>query len=202
MADEVVARPGQSKFQAHSNGTHLMQCVDVIDLGEKVVSFPDKPSYLAPTCAIVFASGERNGDNSLITVQKDYTVSTSERSNLRKALEAWRGKPWTDEEIEAGIPLGKLAGKNAIVTVNQKKTKKGRTFAEIMSIAPPMKGMQMTEDISDYKRADFWKERLEENRKAVAAFHAQLDRDPSDASDIPDNQPAVYGHDNDEAIPF
>lgn len=207
MADRVVATKSESRFRPHSEGMHLMLCVDVIDLGQKVVAFPDKPSYLAPSCAIIWASGERNEDGTLITVSQDYTVSTSERSNLRKHLEAWRGKPYDDSDLDEGLPLHKLEGKPCLISIAHGKSAKGRTYAKVMSISPPMKGMDLSPTaklLDEYKRGDYWQQRKDENEKAVKAWRLEHEGgDPDSPANWPEPDGAPATSQGDEgACPF
>jgi hypothetical protein len=78
-------------------------------------------------------------DGKRFIVQKRYTLSLHEKSNLRKELEAWRGRSFTDEEL-AGFDLEKLIGVNCFLNVVH-TTKDGKTYANIASIMPLKKGM-------------------------------------------------------------
>ena len=96
-------------------------------MGESVQDFADKPKYLAQKCALVFRTGEKNEEtSSYIDVSGEFTLSMGEKANLRKFLEQWRGKPYTVEQVDAGVPLDKLVGNWALLTVAHKKSAKGR----------------------------------------------------------------------------
>src|SRR5690349_9680772 len=131
MADKVTATNQDSKFKPHREGNDFLGlCVDVIDLGETTVAFPNKPTYLAQKCALVFRTGEKNPETGdYIDVSAEFTVSMGEKANLRKFLESWRGKPYTQEQIDAGVPVDKLEGNWALLAVAHKKSAKGRTYA-------------------------------------------------------------------------
>jgi hypothetical protein len=73
-------------------------------------------------------------------VSKTYTVSTHEKSQLRKDLEAWRGKPFTVEEISR-FEIIKVLGVYALLNVSHVDGKDGNTYANIASLMPLPKGM-------------------------------------------------------------
>src|SRR5579864_255671 len=109
IADPVVAKGNDSKFRPHPEGQFVGQCVDVIALGESVEEFAGQPQRLVQKCALVFRTGERNEDiGEFIDIAREFTVSMGEKANLRKFMEQWRGRPYTAEQIEAGVPLHKM----------------------------------------------------------------------------------------------
>lgn len=175
MSDTITARATESKFKPHPEGQHVAQCVDTIDLGEKVQDFPGSIPYLAPVCALIFRTGERNEETGdYIDIGKEYTVSMGEKANLRKDLEQWRGKPYTKEQVEAGVPLDKLTGNFALITVAHRVSGKQRTYANITAIVGIPKQMAgAVQRYTDYERADFWAKKKEEYAEAAAKFKAE-----------------------------
>lgn len=148
-----------------------MACVDVIDLGERVEDFPGRPAKIARKGALVFASGERKEDGTLHTVSAEFTLSSHEKASLRLALESWRGRKYSDDELDAGLPLHKLTGQLALVLVEHATSKGGRTFAKPRAITPVPKAMrQFAPDVSDYTRAPYWEDRKAEYAAGVRKF--------------------------------
>ena len=185
-------------FEKHPEGSHLMVCVDVINLGTKVQEDLQgkNPPRLVPRVALVFASGERDSTSGeLLTVQTEFTVSMHEKSNLRPFLAAWRGKSYTDPEALAGAPLEKLAGKPAFVTVEHKQSKQGRTFANIAAISPLPKQMRdsVTDLSNDYARGAWWSKKKDAYAEESAKFAASH---PSSKPQMP------RGNDGDDDLPF
>jgi hypothetical protein len=126
MSDTITAKGSDSKFKPHPEGQFVGQCVDTIDLGDNVETFIGKPTKLSHKCAIVFRTGEKNeqtGD--YIDIAREFTVSMGDLANLRKFLEQWRGKPYTPEQIEEGVPLHKLTGNHGLLTVAHKLSGQG-----------------------------------------------------------------------------
>jgi hypothetical protein len=172
MADRLVARDsGGAKFEPHPAGSFGMRCVDVIDLGEAVAAYPGRPASITYKCALVFASGKRHESGDMILVTQEYTLSMHEKAKLRQHLEAWRGKPYTEEQAKLGVPVDKLEGQEAMIVIGHRVSAKGRTYATISGIGPVPDGM-IVKDTADYQRPDFFAQRKEENRRAVAAFRA------------------------------
>jgi hypothetical protein len=82
-------------------------------------------------------------------VQKRYTASLNEKATLRKELESWRGRPFTQEELDA-FDLDKLIGANCQLNI-QHVTKEGKLYANVVSIVPLGKNMPKMES-NDYVR--------------------------------------------------
>lgn len=69
-------------------------------------------------------------------ISKDFPVSLHEKANLRKFLTAWRGRQFTEKELE-GFELKNVLGVNCVVNVVHNK----KGYADIASVAPLMKGV-------------------------------------------------------------
>jgi hypothetical protein len=91
---------------------------------------------------------ERKADGSVFVVYKRFTLSLHEKANLRQTLEAWRGRKFTPDEIKAGIPLEKMLGAYAFLTLVESE-REGKTYANIASISPLPKGMPKPDGVSD-----------------------------------------------------
>jgi hypothetical protein len=196
--DAVTSKDaGGNQFHPHSEGTHGMLCVDVVDLGLRLEQFAGQPTRESPKVALVFASGEANDDGSLIIVTAEMTSSLNEKSNLRRFLESWRGKSYTAEQAEAGVPLHKLHGQAALITVEHKRTKRDRIFANIRSVSPLPKGMAAPdkETLERYERPQFLSDRKKQYADEVAKYRASIGADV--------HEPTVYGEDDDDSsLPF
>lgn len=174
--DVVTVKDDGQKFKPHPEGQYPASCVDVIHCGEVVKSYPGSADYVAEEVAVVFWTGERNDEvDAMHEATARMTISMGRKANLRKFLEDWRGKSYSDDEAMAGVPLHKLVGHNALISVEQKKSGAGRVYATIKSIAPLPKGLQVPE-LPDYERPKFWEERKKSNAAAVAAWKAENSR--------------------------
>ena len=174
MSDEIVVKNegGGESFAPLPEGSYFAVCVDVIDLGEKVETYKNNPPKVKPKVAIVFQVAEDNPDTGKpyeISVEK--TVSFYETAGLRQFLGNWRGKQYTEEEADKGIPLHKLTGVNAMLIVEHQLSKAGRKYAKIQNVAPPAKGAAKVQP-RQYQRAEYWAQRKADYATAVQAHRA------------------------------
>lgn len=107
----------------------------MIDLGTQVWEYGGQVNR-HPKMLITFELvGTEMEDGRPFTISEEFTSYFSEKANLRKFLESWRGKPFTEEE-RAGFSVAKLLGAAGFVNVIHEVSKKGRTFAKVKSIMP------------------------------------------------------------------
>jgi len=172
--DEVNAKaaPDDGKFLPHPEGQFVAKCVDVIDLGEKVEDFIGKPKKLSPKVVLVFRTGEQNPkNNEVIDVSAEYTVSMFDKANLRKMLEGWRGKQYTEAECDEGVPLHKLVGNWALLTIDHKISGQNRTYARIIgAVGVPKQMRGNLPALDEYTRAPYWAERKAAYLKDAQGF--------------------------------
>lgn len=173
MPDAIAVKGSSaSKFKNHPEGQYLAQCVDTIDIGERVSSFAGKPTEVRAKCAIVFRTGEKNPDTGdLIDISEEFTISMFETANMRQFLESWRGKSYTPEQVDAGIQLEKLVGHWGLISVEEKLSKRDRAYSIIKSIAPlPAAMVANAPTFAAYTRPEYWAERKAEYAAEVKAF--------------------------------
>ena len=86
-------------------------------------------------------------------LNKKYTLSLSEKANLRKDLESWRGLPFSEAELKNGFDLEKLYGVNCLVGIKHEPDRKDPSivYANITAILPLTKG---TEKITPLRARD------------------------------------------------
>jgi hypothetical protein len=127
----IYAREPESKFTPCPEGLHQAVCVDVIDLGSVLTAWGDKPKV-----RVIWQVEEiEAATNQRYEVRGMYTLSLSEKSNLRKHLESWRGKKFTPLELR-GFDLEHLIGVNCQIQVIHNISDDGRTFANVQAIVP------------------------------------------------------------------
>ena len=100
-------------------GTYPSVCVCIVDLGEQYnehfKKYEDKVLLVweLPTVTI-----EVEGEQKPRWLSKDFSATLSSKSNLTKFLVPWRGKPFTDEELNGdGFDLKELLGKGGLLQV-------------------------------------------------------------------------------------
>ena len=176
MADTIVAKNEGGTFQIAPAGQYNAVCCDVIDLGMVETTYKDKKKVVHK-CAIVFQLDEKDDKGKRFEVAERFTVSMYDTARLRKFLGDWRGKAYTDEEAEAGAPLHKLEGVNALVQIEHNPSG-GKTYANVGSIMKAPKGAP-TLKIEGYTRASFWK-KSEPPKEPEESFPAALEDEDDD----------------------
>ncbi len=158
----IMATAGDSKtFTPAPAGVHQGVCVDIVDMGMLEVTWQGQIKQ-QHKIRVVWQIDEPMEDGRRFIVQKRYTLSLHEKANLRKELEAWRGRAFTDDELR-GFDLEKLIGVNCFLNVVHAH-KDGKTYANVASLMPLKKGMTKL-DPADYIRV--------KDRKPGDAPHVQ-----------------------------
>jgi hypothetical protein len=96
-------------FEPAPEGLQHCVCVDVADLGMKDTQWGAKHKL-----RLVWELDQKMKDGRPYIVSAQFTVSLHPKSGLRKTLESWRGKKFTEQEL-AGFDLENLLGANAQV---------------------------------------------------------------------------------------
>jgi hypothetical protein len=153
----IYAEKKEGEFQSVKPGTYMARCYRMIELGtikeeyngEEKMLQKVMVSWELPTEKAIF--DEAKGEEPY-AVSKTYTLSMSEKANLRKDLESWRGKGFTEEEAKR-FDLTTLLGKSCLLSIIHKPSKSnpGRTYTVISSISPLVKGMKCPDQINPTK---------------------------------------------------
>lgn len=134
------------KFPLPEAGTTQAVCCAVWDLGMQETTFNNETKLrhkivVAWELSQLINSPESEYHNQPYMLSKTYTLSLYENAALKKDLESWRGKSFTSEEIEHGFDVETLYGINCLIGVAH-VTKGDKTYANVSSILPPIKGME------------------------------------------------------------
>lgn len=133
----IVAKRSEKTFTPAPAGTHQGVCVDVVDLGFLESAFT--PGKRQHKISIVWQITERMENQKPFLVQQRYTLSLDEKANLRRDLESWRGKPFTEAEL-SGFDVESVITANCLLSIVHVE-RKGSTYANVKSVMPLMKGM-------------------------------------------------------------
>ena len=130
----TVNSGSSASYEPISEGTHLAVCSMLIDLGQQ---FSEKFGTSSRKVLIAWEIPDETIelDDGPVprTISTRYTASLNERSILRRDLEAWRGKKFTDEEL-AGFDLRAIVGKSCLLNVTHTKGQNGKTYANVGAI--------------------------------------------------------------------
>ncbi len=147
MALIAKEKSGGGSFTPIEAGTYPARCCAVVDLGLQHVEWQGQRKDQEKVLLMFEFPTERievDGEDKPRWLSVRYTVSLNEKAGLRKALDAWRGKPMTAEELR-GFNIGCLLNAPCMITVTNKEGKNGGTFANIAGISKPMKGIPIPE---------------------------------------------------------
>jgi len=132
----LLARRPQRTYATAPEGLHVACCVDIVNLGIVQGAYgPKHKVRIVWQLDAIDETRERRFD-----VARVYTLSLHERAALRKDLESWRGKKFTEVELDGGFDLEKLIGVNAQVNVTHDLSDDGTCYANVSTVVPPVKG--------------------------------------------------------------
>lgn len=134
-------------------GTYVARCYSMIHIGTVEENIMGESKWLnkvrisweLPTETKVFK--DENGEQPYV-ISKEFTLSMNEKANLRKFLEGWRGKGFSEDEAKA-FDITALLGKPCMLSVIHKTSKKGNIFAEISSCSALPKGLVCPDQINE-----------------------------------------------------
>ena len=130
----IMAREPESTFTPCPEGLHHAVCVDVIDLGVLQTTWGDKHKV-----RIVWQVEEEHPETGKrFDVRKHYSLSLHTKATLRKDLESWRGRKFSETEL-GGFDLERLIGANCQVQVVQDITDESKVYANVQAVVPPPK---------------------------------------------------------------
>ena len=136
----TVNATGGSNFSPIPEGSHLAVCYMLIDLGvQENKTFNNRSRKVMIGWELPDETYESDGKQLPRTIRQTYTASLNESSNLRRDLAAWRGRDFTQDELEE-FNLRNIMGTSCLINVIHKE-RNGKTYANIASIMALPKGM-------------------------------------------------------------
>lgn len=189
-------------------GPLAVVCVDGVFLGKTVDQYPGNPPKLVEKYALIYQVGEIHPETGRrFELSREFTVSMHEKAALRKWLETWRNKKYTDDEAR-NVPLHKVVGQCGMALVEHKTSKSGNDYAKLASIMPLPKGMPPLV-AEGYERAPWWDQKKAEYLAQADAFLAMQEaqnaaRKPAMAGGVASDPgfPAALADDTDDGCPF
>jgi hypothetical protein len=118
------------------SGNHLARCYRIVDLGTQKKEFKGTVKFLHEITLYWEIHGiDFMKDGRPFGIFKNYTMSWASLANLRIDLQAWRGKPFTDEELRR-FDLKTILDQWCMLNVIENKASNGNTYANIKGITP------------------------------------------------------------------
>ena len=140
----IVSQPKTNDFTPLPDGTYLGVCSMIVDLGDM---YSETYKKLQRKVMIGWQLPEEpievNGKEEPRVVTNRYTATLGESGNLYRDLIAWRGKPFTPEEL-AAFDLKNIIGASCLLTVATSKTGE-KTYTNVTGVAKLLKGMDKGE---------------------------------------------------------
>lgn len=130
--------------------TYVARCYSMVHIGtndEVILGETKRMNKVRLTWELPNELREFDGVEKPLVISKEYTLSMHEKSNLRKDLENWRGKGFTEEEAKA-FDITKLLGIPCMLSVVHSVSKSGDKYNKIGSISKLMKGMECPEQFN------------------------------------------------------
>lgn len=129
-------------YERCPSGMHLARCYRIVDLGTQKSEYLGQVKYLHKIMLGWEIHGsDDNGkplkmvDGRPFAIFKNYTLSWSEKANLRLDLQAWRGKAFTQEEMRK-FDLKNILGAWCMLNVIERAGKNGNTYSNVDSVTP------------------------------------------------------------------
>jgi hypothetical protein len=148
----IAENKGGGNYAPIPQGNYVARCYSMIEIGtieeefqgEKKKAHKVRLSFEFPTEQKVFK--EENGEQPYV-LSKEFTLSMHEKSALRKFLESWRGKSFSEIETKS-FDITVLVGKPCMINVIHKESKNGNVNAVIGSVGAMPKGLACPEQIN------------------------------------------------------
>lgn len=181
----ITAKTSEKSYELVPAGNHVARCISMIEIGTVDETFQGEPKKLhkvritweLPLETKVFH--EEKGEQPFV-VSKEYTLSFHEKATLRKDLQAWRGKAFTEDEAR-GFDITKLLGVPCMVNVVHVESKNGNTYSNVAGLSPIPKGMTCPEQVNptfvlsydefDFKKFDTLPKWLQEKMQTTPEYH-------------------------------
>lgn len=150
----ITAKDNRPPRELIEAGNYIARCYQMIEVGTVIEDYQGKPKTLTkvrigwelPTELKVFKEG--NGEQPRV-ISNEYTLSMADKATLRKHLESWRGKTFTEEEAKA-FDITKLLGVPCMLNIIHKPSKSDATkiYEQISNVSPTPKGMECPKAIN------------------------------------------------------
>jgi len=139
---------GGGTFTPVPPGMYLARCYRIVDLGTQKSEYQGQVKNLKKFMLQFEVHGDDDEGSPLVTakgepmsISKNFTLSLAEKATLRKDLETWRGRPFTENE-RAGFQLENLLGVWAMISVIKALGKDQKEYTNIANINSVPKAMK------------------------------------------------------------
>ena len=146
----IIITSSSQKKEIVPAGTHFARCYSMIHIGVVEWEFQGEKKFnnkVRLTWELPYEMRDFGGEQKPLVISKEYTLSMHEKSNLRKDLEMWRGKVFTNKEL-GSFDVTDLLGKTCNISVIHKVAKNGNEFAQVGGVSAIQKGVEVLEQFN------------------------------------------------------
>lgn len=135
----LMAKESGGDFERPPEGVYNAVCTKIIDLGLQESTYNGNTS-LKRKVFIEWELDEADSQGNPFLVASRYTLSLSQNAQLRKVLQAWRGRAFTKDEL-AGFDLEKVLGAPCQIQIVHNESSNGNVYANVETVMPLGKGV-------------------------------------------------------------
>lgn len=136
-----VSSNAEGSYKEVPTGTHRAICKMIVDLGLQEATFNGETKVKPKLYMRFEVSDERTDDGSKpLEVGITLGANLSKKGTLRPLLESWRGRAFTEAELQK-FDVTAVLGKPCLLSVLQ-ETRGDKVYANIKSISPLLKNME------------------------------------------------------------
>lgn len=141
----ILKEPEKREFKIVSEGVHYAVCTGVYYLGQCFLEYQGDRKLLPKvliTWEVTDEFYDKDGEQMPCTISNEYTFSFNEKAKLREHLVSWRGKQFTEEELQ-GFDIRNILGVPCQLQILHKTSGNGRTYANIQTIMSYPRGLEV-----------------------------------------------------------
>jgi hypothetical protein len=133
----TVSKPA-SDFEQVPEGTFVARCYGLVFLGTQETQYKGETKQQEKVVIQweLLDDEGKTKDGKPFTISKKYTRTLDERGNLYSDLNAWRGKRFTPEELEAFDMMNVLGAYAQLQVLHDKNEQSGKTYANVTALMP------------------------------------------------------------------
>jgi len=127
-------------FERCPAGVHLARCYRIIDIGTQKITYKGEVKFSHQVMFSWEVHGQDDNGSPILmrdgrpySIPKTYTLSWSEKANLRLDLQSWRGKSFTQEELRK-FDLKNVLGAWCQLNIIDQTSANGKTYSNIKGI--------------------------------------------------------------------
>jgi len=119
----ILTDNGGGDFELIPEATYIATCTLLADIGTHEESYQGQEPRLVEKLYIGWELNAVNSEGKPFTIGTTYNCAFSPKATLRKALEAWRGRAFTEAEL-AGFDIRNILGKSCGLGIIHKPSAK------------------------------------------------------------------------------